>query len=148
MTDTLIRALTPSDSPAWRRLWAAYLRFYRAELRQDVTDTTLARLLDPASDMACLVAERDGAVIGICNFLFHASTWSTQSHCYLNDLFVDPVARGSGAAKAMILACEDAARAAGATRLYWTTQEYNGPARSLYDTIVPRSAFIVYRKGL
>jgi len=66
----------------------------------------------------------------------------------LQDLFIDPAARGSGAAKKLILACEEKAKEMGAFRLYWQTQEFNGPARSLYDTIVPRSSFIVYRKNI
>jgi GNAT superfamily N-acetyltransferase len=148
MHATHIRPLTPADEDRWRALWAGYLKFYRADVADDVTDHTFARLLDPGSGMGGLVAERDGQVIGLCNYLFHASTWSKAPTCYLQDLFVDPAARGSGAAKGLILACEEAARAAGAFRLYWLTQEYNGPARSLYDTITPRSSFIVYRKGL
>jgi GNAT superfamily N-acetyltransferase len=143
-----IRPAESRDEAAWRRLWAAYLKFYRADVADEVTAATWARLLDPESEMACLVAEREGEVIGICNFLFHASTWSTQPICYLQDLYVDRAARGTDAARALILACEQAARAAGAFRLYWQTQEYNGAARSLYDTIVPRSSFIVYRKPL
>jgi len=57
-------------------------------------------------------------------------------------------ARGAGAAKALILACEEAAKAKGAFRLYWHTQEFNAPARSLYDTLAQRTSFIVYRKPL
>ena len=148
MTATRIRTLAPHDEAAWRRLWAGYLRFYRAEVPPEVTAGTFARLLDPDSGMAGLVAEAGDQVIGICNYLFHANTWSLAPVCYLQDLFVDPDARGSGAAKALILACEAAARERGAFRLYWLTQEYNGAARSLYDTITPRSSFIVYRKGL
>jgi len=144
----LIRPLEARDRDGWGRLWAGYLRFYRAEVANEVTEGTFARLLDDGSDMGCLVALRDGVVIGICNYLFHANTWSLAPTCYLQDLYVDPEARGSGAARALILACEEAARAGGAFRLYWLTQEYNGPARSLYDTITPRSSFIVYRKGL
>lgn len=143
-----IRPAEPRDEAAWRGLWAGYLRFYRASLPEEATAATWTRLLDPTSEMCCLVAERDGTVIGICNYLFHASTWSTQPICYLQDLYVDPDARGSDAARALILACEEAAREGGAFRLYWQTQEYNGAARSLYDTIVPRSSFIVYRKPL
>ena len=75
-------------------------------------------------------------------------SWSTKPICYLQDLFVDPEARGGGAAKKLILACEEKAKEKGAFRLYWQTQEYNGAARSLYDTITPRSSFIVYRKNL
>ncbi len=148
MSDTIIRPLASGDHAAWGRLWAGYLRFYRAEVPAEVTEGTFARLLDPDSGMAGLLAERGGTVIGICNYLYHANTWSLAPVCYLQDLFVDPQARGSGAAKALILACEAAARERGAFRLYWLTQEYNGPARSLYDTITPRSSFIVYRKGL
>jgi GNAT superfamily N-acetyltransferase len=148
MSDTTIRMAEAKDEQRWRELWAGYLKFYRSELTDDVTTNTWKRILDPASNIDALVAERDGQVIGICNYLFHDSTWSNQQSCYLQDLYVDPEARGGGAAKKLILACEEKARANGAFRLYWQTQEYNAAARSLYDTIVPRSSFIVYKKGL
>ena len=143
-----IRPLTPADEAGWRRLWAAYLRFYRAEVSEEVTAATFARLLDPASGMGGLVAEDDGGIVGICNYVLHASTWSQAPTCYLQDLYVDPAARGSGAARALILDCEAVARARGCFRLYWLTQEFNGPARSLYDTVAQRTSFIVYRKPL
>ncbi len=143
-----IRPASASDEAAWRRLWAGYVKFYRAEVSEEITASTWKRILDPASPIEALVAELDGRVIGICNYLYHESTWDTRPICYLQDLYVDPEARGGGAAKALILACEAAAKAKGAFRLYWLTQEYNAPARSLYDTITPRSSFIVYRKGL
>lgn len=148
MTTPQIRPATPADEAAWRQLWAGYLRFYRAEVPEHVTAGTWARLLDPESQMGCLLAEQDGTVIGLCNYLFHANTWSLAPTCYLQDLYVDPAARGSTAARALIESCEAIACDHGAFRLYWLTQEYNGPARSLYDTITPRSSFIVYRKAL
>jgi hypothetical protein len=49
----------------------------------------------PRYERSCLVAEKDGRVIGICDYLFHASTWSTQPICYLQDLYVDRDARGT-----------------------------------------------------
>jgi GNAT superfamily N-acetyltransferase len=136
------------DEARWRELWAGYVKFYRAEVSEDITANTWKRILDKTSNIDTLVAEREGHVIGICNYLFHDSTWSTKQICYLQDLFVDPASRGGGAAKQLILACEEQAKAKGAFRIYWQTQEYNAAARSLYDTIVPRSSFIVYRKGL
>lgn len=148
MSDLVIRPARTEDEARWRALWAGYLRFYRASLAPAVTDRTWARLLDPGSQLHALVAERQGDVIGLCNYVFHDTTWSEAPICYLQDLYVDPDARGGGAAKALILACRDDARARGAFRLYWQTQEYNGAARSLYDTIVPRSSFIVYRMPL
>jgi GNAT superfamily N-acetyltransferase len=147
-----VRPLVRGDEAAWRRLWAGYLGFYRAEVSDEVTAGTFARLMDPASGMGGLVAEASeaegGGIVGICNYVFHASTWSLAPTCYLQDLYVDPAARGTGAARALILECEAVARARGCFRLYWLTQEYNGPARSLYDTVAQRTSFIVYRKSL
>jgi GNAT superfamily N-acetyltransferase len=148
MTDVVIRKAEARDEARWRALWAGYVDFYRAALSDAVTAETWRRILDPSTSVHALVAERGGEVIGICNYVFHDSTWDTRQICYLQDLYVDPAKRGGGAAKALILACEAEAQKAGAFRLYWQTQEYNAPARSLYDTIVPRSSFIVYRKNL
>lgn len=148
MSETFVRSAKTEDETRWRELWAGYVKFYRGEVADDVTANTWKRILDPASNIDALVAEKDGHVIGICNYVFHDHTWSTQQICYLQDLFVDPAARGGGAAKKLILACEEKAKEKNAFRIYWQTQEYNAAARSLYDTIVPRSSFIVYRKGL
>jgi GNAT superfamily N-acetyltransferase len=148
MTDVVIRKAEARDEARWRALWAGYVDFYRAALSDAVTAETWRRILDPSTSVHALVAERGGEVIGICNYVFHDSTWDARQICYLQDLYVDPAKRGGGAAKALILACEAEAQKAGAFRLYWQTQEYNAPARSLYDTIVPRSSFIVYRKNL
>jgi GNAT superfamily N-acetyltransferase len=148
MTDLVIRKAEARDEVRWRALWAGYVDFYRAAVSEAVTAATWARILDPNSLIKALVAERDGEVIGICNYVFHDHTWDTRPICYLQDLYVDPAKRGGGAAKALILACEAEALKAGTFRLYWQTQEYNAPARSLYDTIVPRSSFIVYRKNI
>jgi GNAT superfamily N-acetyltransferase len=144
---TTIREIEDHDEAAWRRLWAGYLSFYRASVAETVTDATFRRMRDPASPIHGLVAERDGAVIGMTTYV-HESTWDVRPICYLQDLFVDPAARGGGVAKQLMLAVEAKATAAGCFRYYWQTQEYNAPARSLYDTITPRSSFIVYRKNL
>ena len=145
MPDTVIRPAEPQDEARWRELWAGYIKFYRGSVPEEATANTSRAILDPESKIESLVAASGGKVIGICNYLFHDSTWSTQPICYLHDLFVDPKARGGGAARKLILGCEERAKEKGAFRLYWQTQEYNGAARSLYDTIVPRSSFIVYR---
>jgi GNAT superfamily N-acetyltransferase len=148
MSDVIIRTAEARDEARWRALWAGYVAFYRASVPEATTAATWARIRDPASPIESLVAERAGEVVGLCNYVLHDSTWDTRPICYLQDLYVDPATRGGGAAKALILACEEAARAKGCFRIYWQTQEYNAPARSLYDTIVPRSSFIVYRKNI
>lgn len=68
--------------------------------------------------------------------------------CYLNDLFTEQTARGSGVARALIEAVYDAARERGAEQVYWTTQEFNSTARVLYDKVATKTPFIKYAKVL
>ena len=39
-----------------------------------------------------------------------------------------------------------AADVAGASTVYWQTQEYNADARALYDTLARRTSHIVYQR--
>jgi GNAT superfamily N-acetyltransferase len=148
MAEIIIRTAEAKDFGAWKRLWFDYLDFYRAKVTDEVAARTWARIMEPAGAIGSLIADADGTPCGICNYLFHDTCWAIEPTCYLQDLFVDPKTRGSGASRQLILACEEMAKKRGAGRLYWLTQEYNAPARSLYDTLAQRTSFIVYRKAL
>ena len=79
-------------------------------------------------------------------YLFHRWCWTVGDYCYLQDLFVAEGARNLGVGRALILAVEDRARAAGASRVSWLTHETNADARVLYDRLaggVPASSSIV-----
>lgn len=141
----ILRDLTAADRRAWDRLWAGYLAFYGASIADDVSNATFERLLDPAQPLFALVAEQDGAVIGIVHCVLHATTWSTSPYCYLSDLFVDPDVRGSGAGRALIEAVYSRAESLGAARVYWLTHESNATARALYDKVAQNLGFIQYR---
>lgn len=138
-----IRPLTSADRTAWNPLWQGYLDFYKTELTPDITETTWNRLLDPAEDMFCLVAENeDGEMIGIVHFLYHRVTWAVEDRCYLEDLFVAASARGTGAGRALIEAVYAAADERGADQVYWLTQEFNAEGRRLYDRVGRLTPFI------
>jgi GNAT superfamily N-acetyltransferase len=90
------------------------------------------------------VAEADGRVVGIANYLLHESTGSMQPVCYLQDLFVDPQVRGAGVGKQMIDWLVAKMNAEKWSRLYWNTKENNYRARGLYDKFTPRDPFVRY----
>lgn len=141
-----IRAFEAADRPRWEELWRGYLTFYETELPAAVYDETWRRLLLPNEDPHGLAAGGDdGRMLGIVHFLYHRSCWSIENKCYLQDLFVDAEARGRGAGGALIRAVYDAARAAGACEVYWTTQHFNATARRLYDEVGELTPFIKYR---
>jgi GNAT superfamily N-acetyltransferase len=144
-----VRRLRAGDRADWQRLWEEYLRFYRADLAPGTSDRTFARLCEPDGDlMGLLAVDRDGSAVGLAHLVFHPSTWAETSYCYLEDLFVDPAARGSGVAHRLIDAVYASAHERGAGRVYWTTQQFNGAARSLYDTVARLTSFVVYEHDL
>jgi GNAT superfamily N-acetyltransferase len=143
-----IRPLAAADRPAWEPLWAGYLAFYKATVAPEVTDTTWARLMDPAEPMHVLGCFDGESLVGMVHFIFHRSTWTVGNYCYLQDLFTAEAARGRGAGRALIEAVYERAREEGSSRVYWLTHETNTTARGLYDKVADQPGFIQYRKIL
>ena len=141
-----IRPIRADERAEWESLWQNYQAFYKVVISDQTTAVTWARLHDPAEPMEVLGAYLDERLCGIVHYLFHRSCWTTGDYCYLQDLFVAEGARNLGLGRALILAVEDRARAAGASRIYWLTHETNADARVLYDRLAERSGFIQYRK--
>jgi GNAT superfamily N-acetyltransferase len=140
-----IRALTEGDWNDWDALWQGYLAFYRAELSEETSRAAFERLCAGAEGMFGLLGlDEEGRGIGLANCVIHATTWSRQSTCYLEDLFVAPAARGLDLGRALLAAVKEQAVARGADRVYWHTQQYNGRARSLYDQVGRLTSFVVY----
>ena len=133
------------DEQVWRRLWAGYLEFYEASVPPAVTEATWARVLDPANPMFTRLAERDGQVVGFATSVLHEATWTLTPSCYLEDLFVDPAARGGGVGRALIQDLVDRGRSRGWSRLYWHTRADNAAARRLYDSFTEADPFVRYR---
>jgi len=143
-----VKAVGSDERAAWERLWQGYLRFYESVQTREATDVLWQRLHDPKEPMYLLGAYREGNLVGIVHYLYHRSCWTIGDYCYLQDLFVDPELRGGGIGRGLIEAVYREAIAAGASRVYWNTQETNATARILYDKIAERSGFIQYRKLL
>ena len=146
MTETTIRPLARGDEAAWRTLWTAYLDFYDTRVPDAQYAETFARLLsDDPWQPSGIVAEREGGVVGIVHYLFHSHCWRPERSCYLQDLYVDAAARGSGAGRRLIEAVYAAADEENAP-VYWITQEGNAAARRLYDTLAAPTGSIVYAR--
>lgn len=141
----LIRDPRPEDEAAWRRLWAGYVAFYEAEIGDEVTAKTWRRLFEPRSNMLGRIAEWQGEVAGFTVSIIHPGSWTLTPLCYLEDLFVDPAARGHGIGKALVQDLINIGRKRGWSRLYWHTRASNEAARRLYDKFVHADDFVRYR---
>lgn len=147
-----VRLLASEDYAAWRPLWDGYNAFYGRHgdtaLPEHITQVTWGRFFDPGEPVFALVAEDQGALVGLAHYLFHRSMTRVENVCYLSDLFTVQAQRGKGIGRALIEAVCAQARAAGASRVYWQTHESNAAGRLLYDKVAQHHGFIVYSRDV
>ncbi|MEE4741823.1 GNAT family N-acetyltransferase [Pseudomonas alliivorans] len=148
MSDVQIRAVSVDDHHAWLPLWQAYLRFYKTELAEGVSDVTWQRLLDPNEPTHSALAWLDGKAVGMVNFIYHRSNWSIRNACYLQDLIVAPEQRGTGIGRQLIEHVYMNAKADDCDKVHWLTHETNATAIQLYERIADRGGYIQFRKAL
>lgn len=139
-----VRRIEARDQPRWRELWDGYTRFYEREPSDDIAHYAWTRIMDPASPVCAIVAERAGDVIGIANYIIHENASALTPTCYLQDLFVDPATRAAGVGKALMDWLVGEMNTRGWSSLYWNTKENNYRARGLYDKYTPHSGFVRY----
>ncbi len=147
MSAVEIRPVTRADEADWRRLWTGYLTYYESAVSEEVYQTSFARLLgDDPQDYHGRLAIRDGVPVGLVHYIFHRHMWKVENVTYLQDLYVDPSVRGTGAGRALIRAVYDHGDRTGCPSVYWTTQDFNATARRLYDDIGELTPFIKYQR--
>ena len=82
-----------------------------------------------------MICERDGLAIGYAVFFYNYSTWLGRNGIYLEDLYVSPDARGSGAGKALLQHIARLAVEQGCGRFEWSVLDWNAPAIAFYDSL-------------
>jgi GNAT superfamily N-acetyltransferase len=150
MPNIATRPVRREDYADWKLLWDGYNEFYgragSTALPDAITARTWERFFDPAESVFSLIAESDGRVVGLANYLFHRSTSRPTDVCYLQDLFTAVDQRGRGIGRRLIDGVMESARAAGCCRVYWHTHAQNAAARALYDRTAEHRGFIVYAR--
>ena len=140
-----VRAVRPADAQAWLALWRGYCAALDGAVPDTTTEGVWQRILAPDEPIWCLVACRlDSEPVGFANYVLHPHTWSLQPICYLEDLFVVPEARGSGAGRMLMVALISLGKQHGWRRVYWHTHENNYRARTLYDRLTQRTDYVRY----
>ena len=140
------RTLQAEDRQRWDELWAQYLKFYEQNLPQSTTDLVWRRLMERRELYGIGALDYEDRMIGFVHYHFHLSTWSPAGYCYLEDLFVDPLARGRGTGRALIEAVYRAADERGVTRVYWHTENTNARAQILYNQVGYLTPFLQFRR--
>ena len=147
MSAPAIAPVAEADLPDLLPLMRAYCDFYEvAPGDEALLGMSRALIADPEREGVQLVARgADGAALGFATVFW---TWSTTRAArigVMNDLFVAPAARGSGAADQLIHACAEECRKHGAAELTWQTATDNARAQRVYDRVgAQRSQWVDY----
>jgi GNAT superfamily N-acetyltransferase len=129
----LIRQARPDDVPLLLALFRELAEYERLQDELQATEELLERALfseRPAAE--ALLAEREGAAVGYALFYPTFSTFLAIQGVWLEDLFVRPAHRKSGAGRALLAAVAARARERGAERLEWSALDWNELALGFY----------------
>jgi GNAT superfamily N-acetyltransferase len=133
---TEISRITERDLDALLPLMRGYCDFYEVNPSDEaLLKLSRALIADPEREGMQLLARSDGAAVGFATIYWSWATTIASRIGVMNDLFVSPAARGTGAAEALIQACVDECRRHGAVELTWQTAKDNERAQRLYDRI-------------
>ena len=145
-SDMTIRWATPADAPHIVRLIKA-LAVYENEPASSVKITEADILRDGfGSDggdggaprrFECLIADMAGRPVGLCLFFYNYSTWEGRAGLYVEDLFVEDIARGQGLGYKLMATLAAVALARNCRRIELSVLDWN-PARDFYHRIAMR----------
>ena len=111
----------------------AYCEFYETEPDDEGLRSMFETLINEPSQGAIFIARDGGKAVGFATLDWKWSSLKAARIGYLEDLFVDPEARGRGIADALIEACAERCRELGMPALEWLTAPDNHRAQQVYN---------------
>lgn len=131
-----IRPATPADVPTILR-FVRELAAYENALDEVVATEALLHeaMFDGVPAAEAVIAYIDDVAVGLALYFFNFSTWSGMRGLYLEDLYVTPEARGSGAGTALLRHLAGVAIDRGCARFDWSVLDWNTPALEFYKAM-------------
>ena len=132
----IIRSATPADIATIRQFIIDLAVYEREPDAVKATEVDLHTALFGVQPIAeAVLAEHEGSPVGLAVFFTSFSTWEGRGGLYLEDLFVQPAARGLGIGKALLVHLAGVAVARGYARFQWQVLDWNAPAIGFYEAL-------------
>jgi ribosomal protein S18 acetylase RimI-like enzyme len=127
----------PEDIESVSALIAAFRDWWgKDEPTLEQIRATAATLLDdPNTEFLLAAADGDQPAAGVCQLRYRLSVWTGTEDCWLEDLYVDDGARGTGLGRALVDAAFQRARTRGCRRIELDVNETNGDAIAFYESL-------------
>jgi GNAT superfamily N-acetyltransferase len=143
-----IRPATPDDAATILGFITELAVYEKAGHEVEATEETIrSSIFGEGSVTEAVILEADGKPAGFAVWFYNYSTWQAKNGLYLEDLYVSPAYRGSGAGKLLLKHLARVAVEKGCGRFEWSVLDWNEPAIRVYDAIgaEPQTEWIRYR---
>jgi len=144
----VLRDAMPADLPLVVHFVRALAEYEKLLHEVKATEEDFRRLLfgEPRRAEA-LIAERDGAPLGFALWFYSVSTFDGRPKLYVEDVCVEPAARGGGIGRAIFVELARRALAAGCSRMEWSVLDWNAPSIAFYRSIgaLPQEGWTLQR---
>jgi GNAT superfamily N-acetyltransferase len=143
-----IRPATPDDAGTILGFITELAIYEKAGHEVEATEETIrSSIFGEGSVTDAAILEKDGQPAGFAVWFYSYSTWQAKNGLYLEDLYVSPDHRGSGAGKLLLKHLARIAVEKGCGRFEWSVLDWNEPAIRVYDAVgaEPQNEWIRYR---
>jgi GNAT superfamily N-acetyltransferase len=131
-----IRPATPADAALVYQFIRDLAEYENLLDTVEATETDVAGALFGDNPRAFAdIAELDGEPVGFALWFYSYSTFVGRHGIWLEDLFVRPSARGSGAGKALLVNLAKRCVDENLGRFEWSVLDWNAPSIAFYDSL-------------
>jgi len=148
VSKTEIRQATVNDSALILRFITELAIYEKAEHEVLTTESDIREsLFGNGSTTNALICNIDNVPVGFAVYFFSYSTWLGKHGLFLEDLYVSPESRGSGAGKALLRHLAKIAVSKNCGRFEWNVLDWNEPAIQFYQSLgaKPQDEWVGYR---
>ncbi len=143
-----IRQATPEDSSLIIRFITELAIYEKLENEVVATESDIRHsLFGSDSSTKAVICNINNEPVGFAVYFFNYSTWLGQHGLYLEDLYVSPQYRRTGAGKALLKHLANIALSRNCGRFEWSVLDWNEPAIQFYRSLgaKPQDEWVGYR---
>ena len=141
-----IELVRPSASlkPGWRSLYDGYATFYKREMTDEIANNVWAWITSAEHELEGIIAVTDKGPVGLAHYRRMPSPLRGADIGFLDDMFIEPDARGQGIAEKLFDHLREIAAQRRWDMIRWITADDNYRARGVYDKVASKGIWNTY----
>ena len=142
----IVGELILNDKDQWAQLYKSYAEFYEMKMTEEILDTVWSWIHSPVEKFYSIgIKSRENELIGFMHYREMPSPLRGKLVGFLDDLFVHPDFRGTGAVQLLFGELKIQAKKNDWPYVRWITATDNSRARKVYNQISKPIDFVTYQ---